>query len=166
MTFTTKIMNNICVMFFVAFCVSCTHPTEQNFNTQMSSLYGQHIDVMIPKWGPPESKYTYQDGRMAYKWHQTAEDTFIDPSFYPGTGINEFGYWPSASQRMMSYGGAYGGGYSYGYPYGYGGYSGYGRSFMVNRPMTLVHHCTLTITTDNKGLIMSHQAVGDNCVAF
>lgn len=135
---------------------SCNNPTSENFNARMSALEGQHIDIMVPQWGPPHSEYTYQDGSRVYKWHNSVSDEFGEVSGYPGTGVSTFSHWPSSGQRLMSYGGGYYGGYPF---------SPFYHNFVVYRPMTLTHHCTLLVTTDKNGIIRKHEAIGDNCVS-
>lgn len=134
---------------------ACSHPTTEEFHTKMNNLRGSHIDTMIPVWGPPLAKHTYQDGRTAYKWQTQSTDMWPETSYYPGNGTSAFSHWPSVHNRLH-----YGGHNRWGYaPYYYGGI------FMVNRPMVLVHSCTLTVTTDKAGIIQSHEAVGDDCVS-
>ena len=147
---------NIFFIFLLSIVLTaCSHPTTEAFNAKMNKLHGTHIDSIVSVWGPPLAKYTYQDGRTVYKWQTQTTDSWSETSYYPGNSTSAFSHWPSVGNRLL-----YGGYNRWGYaPYYYGG------NFMVNRPMVLVHSCTLTVTTDKAGIIQNHEAIGDDCVS-
>ena len=141
----------LCLLFFAA-CAN--HPTHENFNMKMDSLIGQPAARMVPTWGQPNSTVKHHDGSQTHTWYRQKTQTWNSFASYPGTGSTMFNYWPSAQARIASWSNRY--------------FTTLGNAgtFHVNRPMRLIHHCTLVIHTDSQDNITQYDTAGDNCVSY
>ncbi|MFT6263057.1 MAG: hypothetical protein ACJAQ0_000915, partial [Dasania sp.] len=54
----SKIFLLIASLFILA---SCTIPTRQNFDTQMTSYQGKSVDNLVKVWGAPRASYVNSD---------------------------------------------------------------------------------------------------------
>lgn len=139
----------------VLFLANCAaHPTAENFSVKMKSLIGHPVTIMNDIWGAPNSTVNHADGSKTYTWYKQDMQQWNSFASYPGTGSTLFNYWPSAQARIGSWSNRH---------FVTMGNTG---TFHVNRPMRLVHHCTLIVNTDSTGKIMSYDAAGDNCVSY
>ncbi|MEM6602708.1 MAG: hypothetical protein AAF621_01540 [Pseudomonadota bacterium] len=139
----------------ISLTACASQPTEQKFDQHFDKLKGQHVDTIVKIWGPAEATHMHQDGSMTYKWHQANVEVWNQNSVYPGPGVSAFNYWPGAVYRLGSYTNR-----------NFLLFGNYNGNFNVNRPMRLVHHCTLLVTTDPNGVILDHKTMGDDCVSY
>ena len=139
-------------LLFLANCMA--HPTSENFSAKMDSLMGQSAEAITSAWGIPNSTIEHQDGSKTHTWYRQQTQQWNSLASYPGTGSTMFNYWPSAQSRISSWSNR---------NYAIMGNTG---NFHVNRPMRLVHHCTLVVNTDPQGNIKKYDAVGDDCVSY
>ncbi|MFT6073089.1 MAG: hypothetical protein ACJARD_001214 [Alphaproteobacteria bacterium] len=143
----SKIFLLIASLFILA---SCTIPTRQNFDTQMTSYQGKSVDNLVKVWGAPRASYVNSDNSRVYQWTQGGSSTHFQGASYPWIGAQSHAYAPWNHALFPAWG---------------GGLLNGGVGMFVARPMTLDRSCTLNISADAKNIVTAHNAIGSGCVA-
>jgi hypothetical protein len=105
------------------------------YGAMLETYMGRHIDQLVDAWGPPKSRYDYDDGRRLYSFVRVSRE------YGPGGG------------PMFGFGGGWGSGGP--------GWGGVGISTGGGGVDT--YFCETLLTTDKDGRVIDYSFRGNAC---
>ncbi len=108
--------------------------TQANYQAQLNSYVGQHVDAVVLQLGPPDSSYQLADGRWIHEW----EEERTQQSFTQALPRTQVLYDSDGNPVPITSG-------------------------ITTQPTTRTYNCTTRIVADNKGTVLSWTADGNDC---